>query len=317
MSKVTAEEAIVEHEHKNVVVVGVDGSEPAKQALKWAAAQARQRKASLHLLCIFELPSYAVNAGEDAQAAPGGALLYEAAETMVKEMARSPELAGLEVTWSLLDGDPSERLIEMSKDVALVVVGGHGDSRGSIADRLLRTVSTAVPAYAYCPTVVVPHLGKDVSETNLPVRTVLVGADGSDHAKLALQRAIWEADRWNAKLTVVTAVNVDVASWMPQFSLSPDLLAGIAETIQEQVDELREGRDIEIEVLALEGNPAKLMAEYSAQVDLMVMGTRGRGGFSGLLLGSTSQTVLEYTACPTMVVPRRVRPGDDQGPVKE
>ena len=58
---------------------------------------------------------------------------------------------------------------------------------------------------------------------------------------------------------------------------------------------------------ALDGNAAQLMSEFSTAVDLVVVGSRGRGGFSGLLLGSTSQGVLSHAACPVMVVPSRVK----------
>ena len=57
----------------------------------------------------------------------------------------------------------------------------------------------------------------------------------------------------------------------------------------------------------LDGNAAELMAEFSTAVDLIVVGSRGRGGFSGILLGSTSQAVLSHASCPVLVVPQRVR----------
>jgi universal stress family domain protein len=62
----------------------------------------------------------------------------------------------------------------------------------------------------------------------------------------------------------------------------------------------------------LDGNAAELMAEFSTAVDLVVVGSRGRGGFSGLLLGSVSQGVLAHASCPVMVVPARAK--DDEEP---
>ena len=62
---------------------------------------------------------------------------------------------------------------------------------------------------------------------------------------------------------------------------------------------------------ALDGNAAALMAEFSTAVELLVVGTRGRGGFRGLLMGSTSQAVLHHAACPVMVVPARVANPDE------
>ena len=56
------------------------------------------------------------------------------------------------------------------------------------------------------------------------------------------------------------------------------------------------------------------MTEFSTAVDLLVVGSRGRGGFAGLLLGSTSQAVIQHAVCPTIVVPKRTRRNEDMGP---
>ncbi|MFC5370790.1 universal stress protein [Arcanobacterium bovis] len=297
--------------HDNVVVVGVDGSEPSISALKWALEQARKRDAELRLVCVYELPSYAAHTIATGRIAEEGQHLYAAAEKMITSMVKSVEGQGVKVSWELVDGDPSEVLVEMSKKVALIVVGGTSSRSGRIADRLLRTVSTAVPSYACCPTVVVPHVAEGGS---LPIKHVVVGVDGSEHAKKALQRAVWEADRWGGKLSIVCSVNVDAVSWVPQFSLDDDFYEEIAANVEEQLAEVDEGRDIDVEVHVMQGNPVVLLSEFSKEADLLVLGTRGRGGFKGLLLGSTSQAILEHSACPTMVVPRRVREGDDVGP---
>lgn len=298
--------------HDNVVVVGVDGSEPSVSALKWALEQARKRDAELRLVCVYELPSYAAHTVMTGHIAEEGQHLYDAAKKMITSMAKSVEGQGVKVSWELVDGDPSEVLVEMSKTVALIVVGGTASRSGRIADRLLRTVSTAVPAYACCPTVVVPH---EAVNDSLPIKHVVVGVDGSEHAKKALQRAVWETDRWGGKLSIICSVNVDAVSWVPQFSLDDDFYEEVAANVEEQLAEVDEGRDIDVEVHVMQGNPVVLLSEFSKEADLLVLGTRGRGGFKGLLLGSTSQAILEYSACPTMVVPRRVREGDDAGPV--
>ncbi|MGB4634622.1 MAG: universal stress protein [Arcanobacterium sp.] len=300
--------------HENVVVVGVDGSAMSKAALKWALAQAKARQARLHLVVVYELPSYAPDflpSSPELSAANGGSHLYGSAKEMVEELAQSVEGQGVEVSWSLESGDPTEILVELSKKVALVVVGGRNTKGGRLADRLLRTVSSAVPSNACCPTVVIT--AENIDEV-LPIRKIVVGVDGSEHSKMALQRAIWEADRWGAKLTAVATVNTAAAAWIPVESLREGFLTDVADQITKQIAEVDEGRDIDISVKAVEGNPAQILSDCSKDIDLLIIGTRGRGGFTGLLLGSTSQNVLANAKCPTMVVPRRVRPGDDVGP---
>lgn len=296
--------------HENVVVVGVDGSDAGKAALQWALAQAKARNARLHIVCAYEMPTYAAHAELNIPVTENN-FLYEAAEEMVAATVASVQGQGVEVTSSLEFGDPTEVMVEISKEVALIVVGGHSGDKGRLADQLLRTVSSGVPAYAYCPTVVVPP---DGLAKYLPVEHIAVGVDGSEHAQTALQRAVWEADRWNAKLSIVAAVNAAPTPWIPMTPFREDFLEEVTDAVASQLTEVDEGRDIDVHIHAVEGNPAQVLTECGEEVDLLIVGTRGHGGFTGLLLGSTSQTVLAHASCPVMVVPKRVRPDDDIGP---
>ncbi len=289
--------------HDNVVLVGVDGSRSSAIALEWAYAQAVARKAKLKLVCAYTLPSYAAHATTSlGTGITDGKLLYEAALSMVKEMAISVIDRDVEVSWELVEGDPSEVLVELSKRVALLVVGGKTAKQGRIADVILRTVSTAVPAHAHCPTVVV----SPADVVHLPVKKVVVGLDDSEYSELALQRAVWEAHRWNTKLEIVSSVNVDAVSWVPQFTLSEEFFAEVRNGIVRQLEGLADRREVEVDITVTQGNPTTILADMSQNADLLVLGTRGRGGFAGLFLGSTAQTILEHASCPTMVVPRRL-----------
>lgn len=294
--------------HENVVAVGIDGSERSKIALTWAIEQAKARRARVHVVCSYELPTFTAHTLESTSVSTDSHL-YEAAERAIEEACDIVTAEGVEVSSALETGDPAGILVELSREVAAVVIGGRG--RGSFADRLLGTVSSALPAHAYCPTVVVPEKAKDEC---LPIKHIVVGVDGSDTSQIALQRAVWEAERWGAKLTAVAAVNTSSIAWMPGAGFSVDILDDVRSGLEVAVQKIPEAKNIEIRTHALEGNPAALMTEFSTAVDLVVMGTRGRGGFAGLLLGSTSQAVLHHATCPVMVVPKRVREGDDQPP---
>ncbi|MDP9806176.1 nucleotide-binding universal stress UspA family protein [Trueperella bonasi] len=296
--------------HENIVVVGIDGSEAGGAALEWAHAQARARDARLHVVCGYELPSHYMTP-EFQENRERANQLFDSAKQIVDDAVASVSGQGVEVTSALEFGDPTEVLVEISKRVALVVVGGRAQSTNRLADRLLRTVSSAVPANAYCPTVVVPT---ESPNTHLPIRRVVCGVDGSHHSKMALQRAVWEADRWNATLKIITAVNPAAAAWVPAHAFREEHLQELEVEMRQALADVDEGRQIDTEITAVEGSPAHVLARESDEADLLVLGTRGRGGFAGLLLGSTSQTLLGYSACPTMVVPRRVRLGDDVGP---
>ena len=193
----------------------------------------------------------------------------------------------------------------MSKEVDLIVVGSRGG--GGFADRLLGTVSSALPAHAKCPVVIVPRHTSGKGFT--PVERIVVGSDGSEGATSALKRAIDEAELWDARLTAVAAVpmatGTTMMAWLPANIDRDAMLKDVKEGLDAAVDQALDGRSRKVARHALDGSPSSLLIEFSTAVDLVVVGTRGRGGFAGILLGSTSQTVIAHSTCPVMVVPSK------------
>jgi len=202
------------------------------------------------------------------------------------------------------------------------------DRTGGFAERLLGTVSSALPAHAHCPTVVVPYRRDDrtgataaeddgESRDHLPVRRIVVGVDGSAAAEVALERAIHEAEAWQAELTALAAVPVATSTsylaWLPSAIDHEAVLRDVGEGLDVVVDRALTGHpDLQVRRHVLDGTAAQLLTEFSTAVDLVVVGSRGRGGFAGLLLGSTSQAVLHHASCPVMVVTTKVR-DDERG----
>lgn len=299
--------------HENLVVIGVDGSDPSIAAIEWGIAQAKKRNAEVRLVCVYELPFYAVHIVPIAtpNLTYESQLLRQAAEQMISELKAKYADSGVKISTEIIEGDPTEELVHLSKRAALLVVGGRVNRQGGIPERILRTVSTTLPAHSCCPTVVV---GADTLAGHLPVKKIAVGVDGSDAAKIALQRAAWEAERWGAELLVISAVNVDAVSWVPKFSLSKEFYDEIYESLQQQIAEVSAGLEISVSINVTSGNPINVLAEVSKDVDLLILGTRGRGGFIGMLLGSTSQAIMELARCPAFLVPKRVRADDDVAP---
>ena len=297
-------------EHEQVVLVGVDGSPASLNALEWAVAQALQVGWRLHLVCAYAVPTFAAASLDGGYAALDDTAIREGAQAVLDEaMARVAD-RGVQVTSALETGDPAGVLVDLSKQVCLVVVGTRG--RSGFAERVLGTVSSALPAHAHCPTVVVPLLdGEDDDDTSpLPINRIVVGVDGSESAKVALEHAIEQAEVWQAELTAVVAVPIGagagVLGWLPAVDRE-SVLADVKEGLNVTVDRALEGRELVVRRHALDGNGAALLSEFSTAVDLVVVGSRGRGGFAGMLLGSTSQQVLHHTACPVMVVPSRIQ----------
>ena len=138
-------------------------------------------------------------------------------------------------------------------------------------------------------------------------KTVLVGVDGSPSSRKALTWAAAEAAEHGADLTVINvwqhtlpppAGSVSVSErQVPEPSQhTPD------ELIAEIKDALGDDPPVRVQPRVMQGNPARVLIEQSAEADLLVVGTRGHGGFAGLVIGSVSQHVAAYAECPVTVV---------------
>src|SRR5699024_1805302 len=99
--------------------------------------------------------------------------------------------------------------------------------------------------------------------------------------------------------------------WLPAAVDSEALLADAKEGLDVAVNQALVGHEgVTVRRHALDGSGAALLSEFSTAVDLVVVGTRGRGGFAGMLLGSTSQAVLHHSVCPVLVIPSRLKDED-------
>lgn len=311
-----------------VVLVGVDGSAASLHALDWATAYAHRVGWALHIVCSYSLPSFTAASLDGGYAALDDTTIQEGAKSVLAEAEARVADAGVRATTEVATGDAAGVLVELSGDYGLAVVGTRG--RGGFTERLLGTVSSALPAHARCPVVVVPlraeanrgvswsvpgsESGTDAeTSTTTPgaaeireVRRIVVGVDGSPQAERALQHAILQANAWGAELTAVTGVpvgNSGMLAWLPSNIDREQVLADIGAGMDVLVDKYEaQNPGLRIRRIVLDGTGAELLTEFSTASDLVVLGSRGRGGFRGLLLGSTSQAVLHHAACPVLVV---------------
>ncbi|MDR2374629.1 MAG: universal stress protein [Bifidobacteriaceae bacterium] len=300
------------------IVVGIDGSDSSLKALDWAVAEAEVRDVPLELICAYTVPRFGATAVDAAYLDIGTSALSEGAGAVLDQAVARAKERHEDVQGLLEVGDAAGVLVERSKQAGLVVVGTRG--RGGFAERLLGTVSTALPVHAHCPTVVVPSgwtAGAQGDQTASAggLSKIVVGVDGSDASKIALARALDEAISWRAEL--VAFASMPIASGTSLFAWAPGqvdhtaVLAELEAELGRMIDAELDGRTLpdglQIRHHALDGTASALLVEFSSAVDLIVVGSRGRGGFSGLLLGSTSQAVLHHARCPVMVVPARCR----------
>lgn len=136
---------------------------------------------------------------------------------------------------------------------------------------------------------------------------IVVGVDGSPASSVALRFAAEEARLRGAGLRVVRAWKVPVGAYAP-VPYPAELYAEVAPETERhlaaQVSEvLGSEPEVRVEQRVVEGPPAKVLVEEAAGATLLVVGTRGHGGFTGLLLGSTSAQVVQHAPCPVVVVP--------------
>ncbi|AEE44880.1 universal stress protein [Cellulomonas fimi] len=305
-------------ERDDVVLVGLDGSAASLHALDWAAEEAATHGWGLQLVCAYSLPSFTAASLDGGYAALDDTAIQQGARAVLAEASARVHGFGIPVTATVQTGDAAGVLVDLSHHVRMAVVGTRG--RGGFADRLLGTVSSALPAHAHCPTVVVPlrEGGRALADDAVlpavkPVRRIVVGVDGSPQAERALRFALAEAQAWGAEVHAVAGVPASSLSgmlaWLPDTVDHDQVLKDVGEGLDVVVDRaLADYRGVEVRRYALDGGGAELLTEFSVATDLIVVGSRGRGGFAGLLLGSTSQAVLHHSECPVMVVTNRCGP---------
>ncbi|MBM7051681.1 universal stress protein [Rothia sp. ZJ1223] len=292
------------------IIVGLDGSEQSYGGLLWAAHEAKLRQVPLRIVTAYSLPVFTGSGFDSGYTVVDEEVLEEGVAQILDEaQKRLGALADeVELRTSVQTGDASVILLELSKRAELMVVGSR--SHGSFLGRLLGTVSTSLPAHSHCPTVAVPQSYAEKIADNPAVlnekQPVVVGSDGSDQARIAMLKAAEEAERRGVKLVLVNALApyTGALNWVPAAVDFEAVYREIAALQRKAAEWIRSYfPSLEIEFKLIDGSPAQVLVEEGKNASLMVVGTRGRGGLAGMVLGSTSQGVLHHAHTPLMVVP--------------
>jgi nucleotide-binding universal stress UspA family protein len=282
------------------IIVGVDDSPAAKVAVNWAAREAELRNVSLTLVHAV---SPSLTTWWDTPLPPGLArwqqdhgrrLLDEA----VKVADDAGDQAGpVQIRTELLSSAAVPALADLSKDADLVVVGSRGSERWP--GRLLGSVSSALVRHAHCPVAVIHD--EDPLMPYPAQAPVLVGIDGSPASELATAIAFDEASRRNVALIAVHAwSDVDVSEWPgvdwpATQSTAEQVLAERLAGWEEQYP------DVNVRRIVVRDRPARQLVEHSEEAQLVVVGSHGRGGFAGMLVGSVGETVAQLARMPVIV----------------
>lgn len=295
---------------QDIIVCAVDGSEAAKVAVRWAANTAAKRELPLRLVSSYSMPQFLYAEG---MVPPQD--LYDdlEAETMGKiEEAKKVALdfcPDIEISHQIEEGSPIDMLLDVSEQATMLVMGSRG--LGGLSGMVMGSVSAAVVSHASCPVVVVRE-DNDVTE-EVKYGPIVVGVDGSGVSKRAVEYAFREADARGAEL-------IAVHTWMDmQVQAS---LAGLAaaqrewKTVEEEQRKILTERlepwmekypNVKVTKEVNRDRPVHALCDAAEGGQLLVVGSHGRGGFRGMLLGSTSRALLQASPCPMMVV----RPQDN------
>jgi nucleotide-binding universal stress UspA family protein len=281
------------------VIVGIDGSEQALAAVRAAAAEAHHRHEPLHIVHAFIWPSLHVNVGPVADDLPRTGLRHHAEDILAEAVAEAGKVAPqVPVTTALIDGSATPVLLEESHRASLLVLGDRG--MGGISSVIIGSVAVHAAAHARCAVLVIrgaePAIGP-----------IVVGVDGSEAAGLAVGFAFEECAHRGAELVPVLVWN-DSTSGAREWDAPGRLAAAIEQAARRTLSESLAGwreryPDVVVRPALVHGHPRGALVEYSKTAQLMVLGSRGRDAFQGLLLGSVSQTLLHNSACPVAVIP--------------
>lgn len=281
------------------IIVGLDGSAGADAALTWAAEAAHRRGVRLRLVHATELTA---SAGRTADRALPVETVGDMSWSVLTMALVDLEDADLAVETHLGSGYPTTVLLQQAQGAQMVVLGSRG--HGAFVSLLLGSTSLQVAMHAPCPVVVVrPGAAPDASEAR-SVGQIVVGVDGSELSDAAVRFAFEEADSRGVGLTGVHAwltppVDLDATGAEPWQAAEQEERALLSARLARWSDKYP---DVAVRQHVVRADPVSALVAESAGALLTVVGSRGAGGFTGLLLGSVSHAVLHHAGSPVAVV---------------
>jgi len=286
------------------VIVGVDGSDTSLEALRWAAYEARRRHAELRIVSCYTFPGYG---GLDGAVYPNAVdldTLKEGADAVINRALRLVE--SIDPTL-VVDGvapmsSPVAGITDAAERGDEIVIGATGHS-GFITG-LLGSVATGVTHRAHVPVVVVPAKSSALAGDSM--KKVVVGVDGSPESLHALGWAYDEAQASGAELDVIHAwiYPYPVSDSSPREVRKP-MEFDASQELQASLDSLKPrmaGGSVKVRSELYEESAVDALLEAGKDADLIVVGSRGRGGLRSRLLGSVSRTTVQHSHCPVAVV---------------
>lgn len=283
------------------IVVAVDGSPHSDAAVNWAADESVLRNAPVKL--VHAVAPMLEPIGRPGPMPEMHRWYHDNARTILADSeamfrARLDDSRGIDIETALVESSVVPAMIKASEGAQLIVVGSRG--LGHLGRLLLGSVSTSLIHHAHCPVAVIPHPDEREGTDRHPV---LLGIDGSVASEAATAFAFDEASRRGASLTALHAWS-DVGVPPP---LMTDWWYDLQTEAQEQLAERLAGwqekyPDVHVDRRVVCDVPAHALVAESRVSQLVIVGSRGRGGFAGMLLGSVGTAVAHASEAPIIVV---------------
>jgi len=282
------------------ILVCVDGSAASDAAVVWGVGEAIMRRLPITLMHV--IPPVIVGW-------PVGPLYADMPEWQKDNAQHAIDHARKTLRASVGESEPPETrteivyssvvpaLIDASKDAWMIVAGSQG--LGALGRLLLGSVTTGLAHHAHCPVAVIHSNGSAAPDSKAPV---LLGIDGSPASEGATALAFDEASRRGVGLLAlhvwsdVGVFPVLGMDWRDRESEGQEILAERLAGWQERYP------DVRVERLLFCDKPSQWLLKQSEHAQLVVVGSRGRGGFPGMLLGSVSSAVVQAAKVPVIVV---------------
>jgi len=285
----------------NEIIVGLDESEGAAEALRWAVREGDLRGRPVRAVLVWDYLDQHRLDGPNAFDPTYDESLAEKvlAEAVTHAVGPAPAEA---IARTTVCDRAANGLIDQAADAELLVVGARG--LGGFKSLLLGSVSNQCLHHAPCPVAVV-HT--PVVPASGPER-IVVGIDGSATAQSALRWALAEARARRARLDVVHAWPVPVVGGpFTIMAFDPVVSERTAHGIVDDAVAAEDAAGVDLHRVVICGSAAPALLSTADGASLVVVGSRGRGGFQRLLLGSVSQQVAQHVRCPVVVVPPSIR----------